>query len=122
MRGLHLCFNLMSFTALSIFSFSDIFSDYRTKGRKNGEKKDASCSFFGILVFIFDGSFFVYVFSWLPFLMCLPLKAAIDVQLNTHTSMICVCMCMNNNEWAVSMKMSSYLWDGCRAKIATQWW
>lgn len=52
--------------------------------------------------------------------MCLPLKAAIDFNLNTHTSMICVCVCMNSNDvWAVSVKISSYLWDGCRVKTAT---
>lgn len=34
--------------------------------------------------------------------------------------MICVCVCMNSNDvWVVSVKISSYLWDGCRAKTAT---
>lgn len=38
----------------------------------------------------------------------------------THTSMICVCVCMNSNDvWAVSMKISYYIGDGRRAKVAS---
>lgn len=48
--------------------------------RKTAEMQAVAYLIF-FLVFILDGSF---LFFWLSFLMCLPLKAAIDFNLNTH--------------------------------------
>lgn len=50
-----------------------------------------------ILVFILDILFSSFL---APVLMCLPLKAAINFNLNTHFDL---CACVSSNVWALSV-------------------